>query len=151
MKKLDLTHGGFYAHFENKEDLVRESISRAFDEVDERLEEVLEQHGVAGLIQLYLSPEHVGNTGLGCPVPALAAEVTRQHGVSASLFSERLIRRIEMFADKLQGESAGERLDRATFIFSSLVGAVTLARSTTDPVERQKILESTRSRLLNSI
>ena len=151
MKKLELTHGGFYAHFENKDDLVRESISKAFDEVDERIDKVLEKHGVAGLIELYLSQGHVDNTGLGCPVPALATEVARQRGDSASLFSESVKHRISMFAGELPGESATERFELATFIFSSMVGAVTMARSTSDPVERQKILDSSRSRLLKMI
>ena len=148
MKKLELTHGGFYAHFENKDDLVREAVTKAFDEVDERIEEVIETAGVKGLIELYLSQGHIENTGIGCPVPALATEITRQPASSAELFAERTKRRVAMFADLLPGETATERLELATFIFSSMVGAVTLARSTPDPAERQRILESTRCRLL---
>lgn len=151
MKKQELTHGGFYAHFETKDHLIQEAIARAFDEVDERIQDVLEKQGVVGLIELYLSPGHVENSGIGCPVPALASEVSRQHEESALLFAERLKHRIQMLADEVPGESATVRLDLATFLFSSMVGAVVTARSTSDPFEKQKILETTRNRLLKMI
>jgi len=151
MKKLELTHGGFYAHFENKDDLVRESVSKAFDEVDQRIDKVLEERGPAGVIQVYLSIEHVENTAVGCPVPALASEMSRQNSSVASVFEARMHRRLAKLAAVLPGESSIERVDLAYFILSSMVGAVTIARSTSDPAERQALLYSTQRRLLKMI
>ena len=151
MKKLDLTHGGFYAHFENKDELVQESISQAFDEADNYMEESIAEAGIAGVIELYLSLGHVEQASLGCPVPALASEMSRQHPDSSNLFSERLRHRISLLADELPGETASERLDLANFIFSSMVGAVATARATAEPDRRQSILESTRKRLLKLV
>lgn len=151
MQKLKLTHGGFYAHFANKNDLVQEALSTSFDQVDERLEESVERFGLAGAIDLYLSPEHVDNPGFGCPVPSLISEIGRQPGSVTSLFTDRLNRRIDRLAVDLPGATAGERRDLATYIFSSMVGAVSLARAVSDPGEKLHILGSTKTRLLDLI
>lgn len=148
MKRLKLTHGGFYAHFETKDELVKAGISEAFDEVEEMVEGIIAEHGLAGVIQTYLSPEHVANPGLGCPVPSLASEVTRQRHDATEVFAERLQHRIEMFARELPGESPEEKLELSTFIFSSMVGAVALARLPLLPSDRQRILEATKAQLL---
>ena len=147
MKKLELTHGGFYAHFENKDDLVRKAISFAFDEADETMEQVAREHGILGVIDLYLSAGHVESAGLGCPVPALASEVSRQNHLSTELFSARLQRRIEFLAEDLPGDSTRDRVELATFVFSSMVGAVSAARATSDSTQREWILDSARRQL----
>jgi TetR/AcrR family transcriptional repressor of nem operon len=149
MKKLKLTHGGFYAHFEGKEDLVREALTVSFDEADEQIEDAYQSSGVAGVIDLYLSPEHVANPGFGCPVPALAPEIGRHSGELATLFASRLQHRIEVLAANVPGETASERLDLATFIFCSMTGAVATARAVDDAEQRNGILKSVRRRLLN--
>ncbi len=125
----------------------RKALSSSFDDVDDHIEEVFEKLGLSGVIDLYLSPEHIANPGLGCPVPALASEIGRQPGDLASLFTARLNRRIEFFAAKVPGETAAERLELAKFIFCSMAGAVAIARAMDDPEQRESILLSTKNQL----
>lgn len=41
MSKLKLTHGGFYKHFDSKEELLAEAIAKAFDETETRFSETV--------------------------------------------------------------------------------------------------------------
>src|SRR3954466_1820141 len=59
MKKVGLTKGGFYRHFENKDDLFVEAVARAFDESGKRMLEVgkaaPEGQALRAIIEHYLS------------------------------------------------------------------------------------------------
>src|SRR5262249_6437772 len=75
MKKVGLTKGGFYRHFESKDDLFVEAIARAFDEMGSSLLEVAksapEGQALRAIIEHYLSARHVKSPGTGCVVAAL--------------------------------------------------------------------------------
>ena len=43
MRDAGLTHGGFYKHFESKDELLMESLSEAFQEIAESLAHAAEQ------------------------------------------------------------------------------------------------------------
>src|ERR1700760_848982 len=62
MKKVGLTKGGFYRHFENKDDLFVEAVTRAFDEMGSGMVEVAESapkgEGLRAIIEFYLSERH---------------------------------------------------------------------------------------------
>src|SRR5258708_32270300 len=69
MKELGLTHGGFYRHFDSKDDLYAEALAQGFKEVGDRLTAVAEAAPKAqelrAIIERYLSVEHLGDTGAG--------------------------------------------------------------------------------------
>jgi AcrR family transcriptional regulator len=72
--KAGMTHGGFYRHFQTKDDLVIEALRRAFDEFVqplERRQQIEAPHTVAAEYRsLYLSGQHVQNPGQACPTPS---------------------------------------------------------------------------------
>ena len=59
MKKVGLTKGGFYRHFESKDDLFVEAVARAFDEMGRGMVEVAksapEGQALRAIIEHYLS------------------------------------------------------------------------------------------------
>jgi TetR/AcrR family transcriptional repressor of nem operon len=59
MKKVGLTKGGFYRHFESKDDLFVEAVARALDETGRAMEEVAksgpEGQALRAIIERYLS------------------------------------------------------------------------------------------------
>src|ERR1700675_1479731 len=74
MSDAGLTNGAFYAHFDSKEDLVREVLSHAgFRNKSSRAAE--EGTGLEGAIRDYLSVSHRDNPARGCPTSALVAEI----------------------------------------------------------------------------
>ena len=81
MKRQGLTHGGFYAHFESKDDLIEQAIDVMFDKTCERFavrtRGLIPHQGLMAYIEHYLSLPHVNKPGQGCPVPACAGDVAR--------------------------------------------------------------------------
>ena len=64
MKALGLTHGGFYAHFKSKDDLVETALRHAAAQLDEITAPLAEaERPLALLIEQYLSPRHRDNPG----------------------------------------------------------------------------------------
>ena len=76
MKRQGLTHGGFYAHFASKDDLIAQAIDVMFERTCERFETrtrgLAPQEALAGYIAYYLSPAHCNKPGQGCAIPATA-------------------------------------------------------------------------------
>jgi len=80
MKELDLTHGGFYRHFDSKDQLFGESIGTALVEIRSIIHEALEKaqpgNELRAVIEAYLSMRHCADIAGGCPIAALAGEIS---------------------------------------------------------------------------
>ena len=129
MDAAGLTHGGFYAHFRNKESLVTESIAAAFAEARKNL--FADEPTARGKVwerkaaDRYLAKSHVAHPGHGCALPALAAEVARGGGKPQHVFAGEVTTILDEMAARLGGRRARER---AVQLLASWVGALTLAR-----------------------
>src|SRR5262245_12074712 len=81
MTRAGLTHGGFYAPFASKADLLREALDYAADPTLEALSKPLadvpSEDRWRTAIDSYLSPAHVAHPEVGCPLASLGAEVAR--------------------------------------------------------------------------
>src|SRR5882724_603376 len=71
MRDAGLTHGGFYKHFESKDELLLESLREAFREIADRLAEAAKRSPAETawkmIVKTYLSPEHCDHAEFGCP------------------------------------------------------------------------------------
>lgn len=147
MSAAGLTHGGFYRHFKTKDDLVVESLRVAFDSFTAPLEsrqkfEPADQVA-ADFKTLYLSDEHVGQPGLGCPMPALSGELARESAQIKAEFGAGLKRVLDALARSQAGTEV-ERQDAAARELAMLVGAVVLARACDSPTA-ERLLKACRS------
>src|SRR4051812_27275818 len=81
MRRAGLTHGGFYAHFRGKAELVAEACATGFDAGKVNLARIAalptKRDRVRALVWSYLSVQHRDNPGGGCLVAALGLEVAR--------------------------------------------------------------------------
>ena len=145
---LNLTHGGFYAHFADKENLVAEASAFALAESLERMLSALEAGGFPALLDFYLSEAHRDNPAEGCPLPALTAEVARRAPLSREAFTAKLAEVFDAVAEKMPGRTNQRKREKVYFLFSSLVGAVALARAVSDSFLSKTILESAQENLL---
>ncbi|PUA30831.1 MAG: hypothetical protein B0W54_03455 [Cellvibrio sp. 79] len=154
MKQAGLTHGGFYAHFPNRDALLAEALDYArrtsANTIAVAVMQQVEQgiKPLAAYIDAYLSEAHVEacSTGEGCPVAALGSEFYRQQeGIK-----QETNRAVQVFADKLIALS-NQPLSRADalFLVSALAGTIQLARNLEDPNARTEHLANTKQRLLN--
>jgi AcrR family transcriptional regulator len=138
MAEAGLTHGGFYAHFPSKEDLVREAVSEGFAATHARFERLAQAGGLEAIVREYLSPRHRDQPERGCTAAALTAEVARHPEPTRLAFTERTDALIGLIAEQLPGHDRR----RASAILALMLGALQLARAETDPERSQELLDS---------
>jgi TetR/AcrR family transcriptional regulator, transcriptional repressor for nem operon len=154
MRDTGLTHGGFYKHFGSKGDLLLESLHEAFREIIDTLVGAAEQsHPKAAwkaIVKTYLSPEYCDRAERGCPLTTLAPELARaDKGMRDQILAE-LVNYKDRMIPFMPGRRAAEK-ERAFFvIFSTMIGAVEIARLLPDRLVQEKVLASTRDFLLHS-
>jgi TetR/AcrR family transcriptional repressor of nem operon len=133
MKRAGLTHGGFYAHFKNRDDLVAAAVERMF--VDSRamvsryLDHGSPRDGLIGLIEYYLSEGHRDRIAKGCPIAALSSEAVRFPAAAKEQFEDGLNRFRQAIAEALREIGAPNPEGLASSTVAEMVGALTLARS----------------------
>lgn len=149
MALLQLTHGGFYAHFGDKEDLIVEAMSVALEQSLGYIVQALEQGGTSGLINYYTSEMHRDNPGYGCPLPSLTAEEARRPIGTRESFTAEYNKIIETVTHYVSGPSWEQRYAKVEVMFASLTGAISLARAVSDPAMSDRILRSTREHLID--
>jgi TetR/AcrR family transcriptional repressor of nem operon len=126
MRAAGFTHGGFYNHFETKEALAAEALTRAFDEMAQVR---ARSASLAEMLALYLSKAARRAPGKGCPAAALAGDAGRQPPPVRAAFADGVEGMIESFAAQLEGPDARER---ATALLAKMVGGLMLARGVPD-------------------
>ena len=141
MSDAGLTNGAFYAHFDSKEDLVREVLSHAG--FRNKLSRAAENGtGLAGAIRDYLSPNHRDNPGGGCPTSALVAEIARHPKATRDAFTGKVDDVIDLIAAALDAGTESERRRKAVAIYALMVGTLQLARAVNDKRLSGEILQS---------
>jgi TetR/AcrR family transcriptional regulator, transcriptional repressor for nem operon len=154
MRDTGLTHGGFYKHFESKDELVMESLREAFQDIGDKLVRAAEQSrsepGWKAIVKSYLSLEYCDHAERGCPLPALAPELARVDETMRGRVLAELISYRDRMLPFMPGRRAADK-ERAFFvIFSMMIGAVEIARMMPDRAAQEKVLASTREFLLGS-
>ena len=152
MRRAGLTHGGFYAHFRDKTELVAEACAAAFDTAVPNLDRIaaLPTPGARArlLIDSYLAARHRDNRGSGCMVVAVAADMARLTGAARAGYSRGFAQHIDRLCAALRlSPDAGKNRVRVTHLMSSLVGALLFARAIDDATHSEAILHSMRRHL----
>jgi TetR/AcrR family transcriptional regulator, transcriptional repressor for nem operon len=154
MRDAGLTHGGFYKHFESKDELLIESLSEAFAEIATRLEQVAEKSppGKAwqAIVKTYLSPEHCDHAESGCPVVALAPDLARADKTIKAGFLGELTKYKNRILPYMPGRRVADKERAFLAIYSTMLGAIGIARILPDPAARASVLTNARDFLLRS-
>jgi TetR/AcrR family transcriptional repressor of nem operon len=154
MSELRLTHGGFYRHFTGKEHLFNEAFRAAASETQSRIRVAAEQappgQELAAIITTYLSAGHCDNPSHGCPIAALAAEISRHPKSTRKTLDHAIRNSAAGIAPFMPGDTAAERERRAIVLFASMAGTLMLARATADETLRSDILATARDFYLRS-
>jgi len=148
MSKLKLTHGGFYKHFDSKEELLAEAIAKAFEDVEERFADMVSRAKpgteLKTLIENYLSLEHCANPGEGCPMAALASEIGRLPPRVRAQIDQAIKRRGKRVSGLMPGATQQEREKKTMVLLSGLIGTISVARALGDLEARKTVLEASR-------
>jgi TetR/AcrR family transcriptional repressor of nem operon len=154
MRDTGLTHGGFYKHFESKDELLLESLREAFREIADKLAHAAEQSRSEepwkAIVKTYLSLEYCDHAERGCPLTALGPELARVDKRMKGQILAELVNYKNRMLPFMPGRRSADK-ERAFFaIFSTMIGAVEIARILPEPAMREKVLAGTRDFLLQS-
>jgi TetR/AcrR family transcriptional repressor of nem operon len=144
MKQCGLTHGGFYAHFDDRDTLVAEAVVFASGETGER---VLGggTADVAAMVDAYLSAEHVAHPEIGCVLAALGTDGAKSTAPVREAFAASARGFLRAVQKKLHPRSAPATLGPdALALASRMIGAVVLARLVDDRDLADRILAAAR-------
>jgi TetR/AcrR family transcriptional repressor of nem operon len=148
MAKAGLTHGGFYAHFKSKDELVAEAISHMFDDryavFRKSMEDVEPAQGLAAYIDRYLTVRHRDQPQKGCPLPSLSGDLARMPAAARKRFEEGTRRLTDSIADALRAMKRPHPDALAASVLSEMVGAMAIARAVSNNERSEQILQATR-------
>ena len=151
MGKAGLTHGGFYAHFDSKDDLVAAAIGQMFEETRanwERLTEAKEPAAALNTyIDFYLSTTHRDAVSAGCPIPILAPELRRLAKPAREQFAAGVARLRERLRTQLTQLGVANAEAEASSMLAEMIGALALARAEPDEARSDTILDVSKARL----
>ena len=132
MKEAGLTHGGFYAHFDSRDDLVIEAFTHAMDRSTERWRKLVEQtpreKRFATIVNSYLTSLHRDDPGRGCAIPTLGAEIARESARTRRVFAGRLDQMIDILADQVPNLPRKAARKRAAAAMATMIGTLVMAR-----------------------
>jgi TetR/AcrR family transcriptional regulator, transcriptional repressor for nem operon len=151
MAKAGLTHGGFYAHFKSKDDLVAAAIEEMFSDAAKRFARSTEgyspEEGMIRYIDFYLSEAHRDNRGSGCPITALATDLPRLEAEPRERYGRGVAGLTAKVAGQLQKLGRADPEGEAPSIVAELVGALSLARAVSDSRQSAGVLSASRTAL----
>ena len=150
MKRAGLTHGGFYAHFSSRDDLVAHAIDRMFEDSRAMLARHLSEDdpagGLANLIDYYLSERARTIPEKTCCLPSLAGEAHRLPEAARERFAAGVQRFQAKIAESIRALGRDAPVALAASMVAEMVGAMALARSI-DEESAQHMLAASRQRL----
>jgi TetR/AcrR family transcriptional regulator, transcriptional repressor for nem operon len=154
MAAAGLTHGGFYKHFEAKEQVVEEAFAAATESMVKAMRRTMSAspggRGLHAMIGEYLSLRHRDDVAGGCPFVALGSEVARGGDAVRKATTTSFLKVVDTIAGQLQGMSPAAARKEAMLVLSTMIGAMTLARVVDDAELSATILRQARKHLTRS-
>jgi len=151
MGRAGLTHGGFYAHFDSKDDLIAAAVDRMFEESRARFREWTDgkdrPEALRSYINAYVSRAHRDKPESGCAIAALSSDIRRQGSKARSAYDKGVNSLLNSIASLLGEEDGVKRRTLAQSMLAEMTGAVAAARAVADETLSDEILASARRSL----
>ena len=151
MAAAGLTHGGFYRHFESKDQLVAEACDAAVRSMVDKFAAAAvgksARRRLGAATARYLSTDHRDDPAHGCPLAALGSEVARCDEGVRSAATDGFRRLVAIIAAQYEGTRPDLAKQRALAAASMMIGALTMSRIVTDPEFSSEILSQANSYL----
>ena len=147
MREVGLTHGGFYGHFASRDELVAVAIERALqDGTRAATAAIARRESDRKTILLDMVDYYLGrssNSEAECPMTALVGDVPRSNMRARSAYTQEIGACIELLASLMPGSTPGIRRRRAIAVWSTILGAISFARTVNEEKFAIEIFEST--------
>jgi len=147
MAAAGLTHGGFYRHFDSKDELVAEACAAAIDSAEATNQcPALGKDGLEAILADYLSTDHRDNPSEGCVLAGLGSELARSDDKTRAAATAGFLKLVDAFAQQYRMKPQAAKA-RALVTASAIIGAITMSRIVTDPKLSAAILRQTKKHL----
>jgi len=145
MKEVGLTVGGFYKHFASRGALVAEAVDAMRNGWDSVFADAAARGQASpalfdALVDSYLSTEHRDHPGGGCLFAALSSELGRSEDEARSVATRKLQTMLAKLSEVFDDRRAPAARAAAILAYCTLVGALSLARTTNDAALSREIL-----------
>jgi len=155
MREAGLTVGGFYAHFESKDELARAallySVERSFARLTRDLDALDDRSFVRALIARYLQQAADPNLEQACPLTVLLPEVARSTPKFRDEFAARTAALLHAVEQRFPERHGLSRRETALSVFAALSGAVAMARAAATRRARERIANAMQAFLLDAL
>jgi len=155
MGEAGMTKGGFSAHFENKEELFAQALTKALGDAattwSQGVEDLPDRDWIEMMVQRYLSDEHLQMVEDGCPLPALLSEIGRAGPAPRAAFEAHLLKMLVRIGERLPPATGEQRQDAAVAILATLIGGMAIARSVADPQLSERVLRACREFIIEHL
>ncbi|MFD1561711.1 TetR/AcrR family transcriptional regulator [Paraburkholderia silviterrae] len=151
MKEAGLTHGGFYKHFDSRDDLVLEAMATALRSGTSGKGSAAPKGPLTfeSVIEAYLNKRHRDDAGSGCAMAALLSDVGRANEETKAVFTSQVQRNIEGLQRVLAADSRPDDKQSAIVVLCLMAGALGIARAVADEKLSLEILASAREFILS--
>jgi len=154
MAAAGLTHGGFYRHFDSKDQIVAEACTAAAKSLAEQLAASVSkkspQRGLKAIVENYLSAAHRDEPADGCPIAALGSEIARSDERTRAAATQALLKFVEIIASQFGKTRPDVARRRALVAAATMIGALTVSRIVTDSELSAAILRQAERHLIRT-
>ncbi|MBN3754458.1 TetR family transcriptional regulator [Paraburkholderia sp. Tr-20389] len=151
MAEAGLSHGGFYRHFDSKDQLVAEAcetgLSAIIHKLDTAAGESAGHDGFKAIVDAYASTSHRDERADGCPLAGMGSELARADEQTRAVAARGFDDLVEVLARRSKRRQKTTARSEAIFALSAMIGAVTMARIVEDPEASAAILQNVREHL----
>ena len=148
MRAAGMTSGGFYKHFTDKNQLLREAIKTALADMSGKIAKLTggmpRQVALKTVIDFYLSEDHMLHPDLGCALAALGTEMARM----APAIKREVSKALDAYAERLgflmPGQTRAEQQGAFLVLFPSMAGCLMTARAHASRKRQEQLLSGAR-------
>ncbi|HWT36332.1 MAG TPA: TetR/AcrR family transcriptional regulator [Paraburkholderia sp.] len=151
MSEAGLSHGGFYRHFDSKDQLVAEACEAGLNAIIAKLDAAAEasaaHEGFKAIIDAYVSRPHRDARADGCPLAGMGSELARADEQTRAVAARGFDGLVEVLAKRSKRRQRAVAKSEAVFALSAMIGALTMSRIVEDPEASAAILHTVREHL----
>lgn len=153
MSQLGLTHGGFYRHFANKDQLIAEACQESFARLERRWPKNVAPHTMDALTQIvsrYLSAKERDNPKTSCVLACLSNDFARSNEEIRKVATQGFRTFCALIQKALPEGDEDEMSQEACNVACTLIGTLQVARLVTDRKLSNNLLASGRDQILKN-
>ena len=152
MAAAGLTHGGFYRHFDSKDQIVAEACTAAVESLVSQLAASASgkspQRGLKTIVENYLSVAHRDEPADGCPLAALGSEMARADERTRAAATQAFLKLVGVIVSQFGKTRPDVARRRALVAAATMIGALTMSRIVTDSELSASILQEAEKQLV---